>query len=395
MLYIDFTNGALGTEKVAFHGGGDFCRYFLQVMQDTVKDYSNVTVIVPTEHRYSTEEEKIIQQYDRKEVKSLFDIPFKASDVLFLPMIDCFTIEIVSRIKVKFPELKISCVLHDIRLIEMSRYDKYDHYYYVGLLSNPVLLYVRRKIAAMIAKNRMIKTIPLIDRLYTVSNYSLQQINKYGVARYVKYFTRNISQDKIDGFAHNLDSGDDSYILFVNSNRYEKNFLRTLVAYCKYVVKTDVPLRLKVLGSNDIIRNNVKRLKMVDHDVLNNNVEFIGYVSSEELTRLYSRCSFLLYTSKCEGYGLPPLEAMNALKPVVASATTSVPEVLGVSGFYVNPYDIDSICTGIEYMSDKGNRKKHIETIEQIKQQIIDRGVSDMKCIVNEIYHFATKGANE
>ena len=68
----------------------------------------------------------------------------------------------------------------------------------------------------------------------------------------------------------------------------------------------------------------------------------------EELRWAYERTAGLLYTSLCEGFGLPVLEAMSASCPVVASRAAALPEVAGGDFIEVDPTDRGSIETGIE-----------------------------------------------
>jgi glycosyltransferase involved in cell wall biosynthesis len=66
-------------------------------------------------------------------------------------------------------------------------------------------------------------------------------------------------------------------------------------------------------------------------------VEWRRGVSEDELAALYAGASVLLWPSYAEGYGLPPLEAMRAGVPVIASDRTSLPEVLGNGAVLVDP----------------------------------------------------------
>lgn len=68
---------------------------------------------------------------------------------------------------------------------------------------------------------------------------------------------------------------------------------------------------------------------------LRQRVEFREYVSADELLTLYQGCSALLYPSKWEGFGIPPLEALACGRPVVASDIGIHREVLGDAAFYV------------------------------------------------------------
>jgi glycosyltransferase involved in cell wall biosynthesis len=70
---------------------------------------------------------------------------------------------------------------------------------------------------------------------------------------------------------------------------------------------------------------------------------FTGYVPDEELANLYSGALSFLYLSLCEGFGLPPLEAMQCGIPVICSNTTSLPEVMGDAGILVSPTNYDEI----------------------------------------------------
>jgi glycosyltransferase involved in cell wall biosynthesis len=71
-------------------------------------------------------------------------------------------------------------------------------------------------------------------------------------------------------------------------------------------------------------------------------------LSDSRLKWAYEHAVGLLYTSQCEGFGLPLVEAMSLGCPVVASATSSMPEVAGDVAIYVDPGDPESIREGIE-----------------------------------------------
>lgn len=62
-----------------------------------------------------------------------------------------------------------------------------------------------------------------------------------------------------------------------------------------------------------------------------------NYLSDRHLAKLY-RCSLaFVYPSLYEGFGIPPLEAMSCGTPVIASNTSSIPEVVGDAGILFNP----------------------------------------------------------
>lgn len=68
-------------------------------------------------------------------------------------------------------------------------------------------------------------------------------------------------------------------------------------------------------------------------------IELRGFLSQAQLDELLASADCLAYLSLYEGFGLPPLEAMALGIPVVASNTSSLPEVVGDAGLLVDPTD--------------------------------------------------------
>ena len=72
-----------------------------------------------------------------------------------------------------------------------------------------------------------------------------------------------------------------------------------------------------------------------------------GYVADDDLACLYSGAECFVYMSLYEGFGLPPLEAMQCGVPVIASNTSSLPEVVGQAGILLAPTDGDALCQAL------------------------------------------------
>lgn len=74
-------------------------------------------------------------------------------------------------------------------------------------------------------------------------------------------------------------------------------------------------------------------------------VEFLGRVPDERLVELYQRASAYLETSRYEGFGFQALEALACGTPVVATAVTSLPEVVDGGGRLCSPGDETCLAT--------------------------------------------------
>ena len=87
-------------------------------------------------------------------------------------------------------------------------------------------------------------------------------------------------------------------------------------------------------------------------------VFFTGYVADSDLAAIYSGALAFVYPSFYEGFGLPPLEAMQCGVPVICSNTSSLPEVVGEAGILLDPNDQQAISEMI--LTLYGNPRKRL-----------------------------------
>ncbi|MCF6245784.1 MAG: glycosyltransferase family 4 protein [Desulfobacula sp.] len=78
--------------------------------------------------------------------------------------------------------------------------------------------------------------------------------------------------------------------------------------------------------------------------ILKERVIFTGFIPDEYLSAIYSGALAFIYPSFYEGFGLPPLEAMQCGTPVITSDRSSLPEVVGDAGIIIDPEDEDALC---------------------------------------------------
>ncbi|WP_057658313.1 glycosyltransferase [Pseudoxanthomonas dokdonensis] len=84
-----------------------------------------------------------------------------------------------------------------------------------------------------------------------------------------------------------------------------------------------------------------------------------GYVSEEELVKLYNLCSLFVFPSWHEGFGLPALEAMACGAPVIASNCSSLPEVVGLKEALFDPMsDMEMSGKILAGLTDKNFRER-------------------------------------
>jgi glycosyltransferase involved in cell wall biosynthesis len=87
----------------------------------------------------------------------------------------------------------------------------------------------------------------------------------------------------------------------------------------------------------------------------------VGKVTDEDLAELYSKATAFVFPSEFEGFGLPPLEALQAGCPVISSDAGPMPEVLGKNGVvYFKSGSQDGIIRAV---------KAVVDNLELLKQQ--------------------------
>jgi glycosyltransferase involved in cell wall biosynthesis len=74
----------------------------------------------------------------------------------------------------------------------------------------------------------------------------------------------------------------------------------------------------------------------------------LGFVSDDELARLYRGAAVAVYPSRFEGFGIPVLEAMACGCPVVVSSHPSLDEASGDAAVRADPEDPSALAAGIE-----------------------------------------------
>ena len=130
------------------------------------------------------------------------------------------------------------------------------------------------------------------------------------------------------------------YLLTVTRVDARKNHLRMLAAF-EGIVREGFPHRWIVAGPAGHGSEDFERALAASP--ARARVEWRRSVPDAELPKLYAQADVFLFASLNEGFGLPPLEAMACGAPVVASAVTSMPEVLGDAAFLVEPTDVERI----------------------------------------------------
>lgn len=202
--------------------------------------------------------------------------------------------------------------------------------------------------------------------ILTVSEFSKSEIIKHmGIAPQKIVVTYNgISshykaehQQKDLDYIRELYQLPKKYILSVCNCKPHKNLKQLVQAYCL----TDVKIPLVLATGYDPKLQEIAANYKKKHLII-----FSRFINEKHLPLIYAQASLFVYPSSYEGFGLPPLEAMACGVPVLASKSSSLPEILGSFVTYTEPNNIKALAHDISMILED----KKTPSLQKKTQQI-------------------------
>ncbi len=138
----------------------------------------------------------------------------------------------------------------------------------------------------------------------------------------------------------------EGYLLHVGTFSHRKNIPTLLKAIAHLRAKGKWGNRQLVLAGSQSrgIKGGAEIFKAIQELELGDSVVLAGHVPDEHVPGLYSHASILVMPSLYEGFGFPVLESMAAGTPVLASNTSSLPEVAADAAILFPPLDEYSLA---------------------------------------------------
>lgn len=178
------------------------------------------------------------------------------------------------------------------------------------------------------------------------------------------------------------------YIFSLCSLEPRKNLIRAVNAFITFVKKNNIQDLVWIMGGGQYenFSEQIKR-ESLNPEFYDQYIVYAGYVDDEDLPALYSNAEWFVFTSQYEGFGLPPLEAMQCGCPVITSNNSSLPEVVGDAGLMI---DWDSDEQHVEayekYYFDKALRgEKKRKGLERAETFSWKKTSDEIVCVMNQI----------
>lgn len=176
------------------------------------------------------------------------------------------------------------------------------------------------------------------------------------------------------------------YFLSISTLEPRKNIDTVIKSFVELVAQEKIEeLQLVLVGTKGWDFDKIFQAINVSPS-LKDRIIVTGYVPDEDLAPLYSGALGFVYMSFCEGFGLPPLEAMQCGTPIISSNTTSLPEVIGDAGILLAPNDRSSISQAMIDLYRNAELRTSLKS-----KSILRAGLFSWQKYVNENYQIYQK----
>ena len=153
----------------------------------------------------------------------------------------------------------------------------------------------------------------------------------------------------------------DPFLFYVGGSDFRKNLPRLLTAFRRIV---DLGYSGKLVLAGESFLWNIEEVRLLKQQIEKERTQrfvlFPGYVPDRLLPNFYSACDLFIFPSLYEGFGLPVLEAIRCEAKVLASWSSSIPEVAGEAAEYFDPEDENSIVDAFERVFDNPSRGEEL-----------------------------------
>lgn len=214
------------------------------------------------------------------------------------------------------------------------------------------------------------------DVIQTISKYLADWARDMGYKGRVEVIPNGVDIGRFKN--QNPKMRTDIVTLITTSRLVEKNAVGDIIDALKFLPES---VLLKILGTGvleQVLRARVRDLK------LENRVEFLGFISTQEIPVYLHTSDIFIRPSLSEGMGNSFVEAMAAGLPVIATSVGGIPDFLrdGETGLFCRVNDPRSIAEQVErLMNDTSLRQKLVENGQQLVKDKYDWNLiaSEMK----------------
>jgi glycosyltransferase involved in cell wall biosynthesis len=205
-------------------------------------------------------------------------------------------------------------------------------------------------------------TVSEFSRLAIARAYSLDPERITVVPDAANPFFRVVNREAAQKRVRDTFQFEGPFVLSVGDLQPRKNHIGMIEAFAR-LIKSEpkLPHRLIIAGQDTWFGARVR--EAARKSGVGDRISFTGFVSDEDLLRLYNACDCFVFPSFYEGFGIPILEAMACGRAVVCANTSAMPEVADGAGLLFDPIRPDEIARALRDVLIDGELRSRMERL--------------------------------
>lgn len=218
------------------------------------------------------------------------------------------------------------------------------------------------------------RTVKLADRIITDSENTRRDIARYFpgndekvrviyLAAHQRFCPTEVEKWQLPWDGSLAPISEAPYLLYVGTLEPGKNLLRLLDAF-ELIAGEHRNLRLVIAGDAGWLFQDI--VNKATATAFSDRIHITGHLPDEQIVQLYQFAEALVYPSLYEGFGMPPLEAMQCGTPVITSNTSSIPEVVGDAAVLVDPTQTKALAEAM----------RQLLASQALRRQLRERGLA-------------------
>lgn len=237
-------------------------------------------------------------------------------------------------------------VIHDLAFLHYPAFIKKTH-----------LRYYKKYTPKFIQKAAVLNTVSEYSKSDISQQYAAHPAQINVVYSAAKNIFQPLSPEKREAVKEKLTGGNE-YFVYAGAIHPRKNLMGLLKAFSIFKKRQQSNMKLVLTGrlawKYESFTDNLKAYKY------RNDVLLMGYVAEDELAGIIGAAYGMVYPSLFEGFGVPPLEAMQCDVPVITSAGTAMQEICKEAALYADPNDHTDIAEKMMLLYKDERLRKHL-----------------------------------
>jgi glycosyltransferase involved in cell wall biosynthesis len=241
-------------------------------------------------------------------------------------------------------------VVHDLAFLHYPQFINKSH-----------LRYYRKYTGRFLNKAKVLVTVSAFSKQDIVNQYNISPDKIQITANAPHAVFQPLPQEEKDRIKEQYSEGCE-YFIYAGAIHPRKNLIHLLKAFSQFKKRQRSNMKLMIVGR--LAWKTEEFTKLLTTFKFRNDVILTGYLPKKELASLVAAAYAMIYPSYFEGFGVPPLEALQCHVPAIVSNNSAMPEIGGDAYLYIDP----------ERVEDMAEKMMLIYKDEALRGRLIEHG---------------------